>query len=62
MSFENLMLLAALGLAVVAVVWALWHFCSPDARLERRRRRSNSPIASNAKQPSVKLSVKTKKD
>jgi hypothetical protein len=62
MNFEAAILLAALGLVAVAVILAVRHFVSPEARLERRRRRSNSPIASNAKQPSVKLSVRTKKD
>jgi hypothetical protein len=61
-NFEYPILLAALGLVVVAMFWAVRHFLAPEARLERRRRRSNSRIASNAKHPSVKFSVRTKKD
>lgn len=37
-------------------------FFSEDAKRERRRRRSNTPITTKSSRPMVKFSVKTKKD
>ncbi len=37
-------------------------FFSEDAKRERRRRRSNTPINTKSSRPMVKFSVKTKKD
>jgi len=63
MDFKNPFLLAIIGVAVLAVgYWVVTHFFSEDARWQRRRRRSNAPIASKSNRPSIKLSVRTKKD
>ena len=37
-------------------------YFSPEARLERRRRKSNYRVVNKAKGPSVTLNVKTKKE
>lgn len=49
-------------LLVVAGIRLARNFFSEDAKRERRRRRSNSPIAAKSNRPMVKFSVKTKKD
>lgn len=62
MNFGNAFLLAVIALmVVVAVYWLVTHFFSAEAKIDRRRRRSNSRIASNTKRPSVKFSVRTPK-
>ncbi|MBE0545315.1 MAG: hypothetical protein IH623_28585 [Verrucomicrobia bacterium] len=62
MDFLNTVLLALLGVVVIAIgVWALRHCFSPEARLDRRRRRSNSRVISNAKRPMVRFSVRARK-
>ena len=62
MNFGKAFLLAVIALVVVvAVYWLATHFFSAEAKLERRRRRSNSRIASNTKRPTVKFSVRTPK-
>jgi len=62
MKFETLILLAIIALAVsVLGWWGFRHFFSDNARWERRRRRSNAPIASKRTQPSVRLLVNLKK-
>ena len=48
-------------LLVVAGIKFATKFFSEDARRERRRRRSNSPISAKANRPMVKFSVRTKK-
>ena len=63
MSLETLMLLAVVSVALLAGgYWIVTHYFSEEARWERRRRRSNAPIASRSNRPSVKLSVRTKKE
>jgi hypothetical protein len=63
MDFKNPLLLALIGVALLAVgYWLVAHFCSEEARWERRRRRSNAPITNKSNRPSVKLSVRAKKD
>jgi hypothetical protein len=63
MNFGNATLLAVLGVAVViGAVWIVRRFFSADARWHRRRRRSNTRLASNAKRPTVKFSVRTEKE
>jgi hypothetical protein len=58
MNFDNPIWLVLLGvLAVAALGWKLVRYLSPEAKWERRRRRSNTPIATKGKQPSVKFSV-----
>lgn len=54
----------ALGciLLVVAGIKLATKFFSDDARWERRRRRSNAPISTKTNRPTVRFSVKTKKD
>lgn len=62
MNFGNAIVTVLLGIvALVSIIWLLRHFLSADARWERRRRRSNTPITSTAKRPTVKFSVRTKK-
>lgn len=62
MNFLNIVLLALLGVVVLAAgVWALRHFFSPEARLDRHRRRSNSRVISNAKRPMVRFGVRARK-
>jgi len=61
MKFETVTPLLIIALAAVAVgYWLITHFFSDAARWERRRRRSNSPIVSKSKRPSVKFSVNLK--
>jgi len=62
MNLEPIVLLIVAALAVFALVLWLFRFFSTEARLERRRRRSNAPIASKGKRPMIKFSVRTKKD
>ena len=63
MNFGNPIVLAILGgVAVIAGAWIWRHFLSADARWERRRRRSNTRVASTAKRPMVRFSVRTKKE
>ncbi len=62
MSFEKAFALLILaGLLLVAGYWVATHFFSEDAIQERRRRRSNRRVASKAKRPMVRFSVRTKK-
>jgi len=63
MNFGNALVLVVIGLVVVLAGYLLvTHFFSAEAKLERRRRRSNARIASNTKRPSVKFSVRTPKN
>ena len=63
MNFVSALLLAVIGLAVVlAGYWLVTHFFSTEAKLERRRRRSNARIASKNKRQMVKFSVRTPKE
>jgi len=49
-------------LLIVAGIKFAGRFFSDEAKWERRRRRSNAPISTRSNRPSVKLSVKTKKE
>lgn len=61
----------SLGEAVVIILGSLLlvlaglrlarNFFSEEAKRERRRRRSNTPIAARGNRPTVKFSVRTKK-
>ena len=63
MSLGELVVMTLGGLLlVVASIRLARNFFSEDAKRERRRRRSNSPIAAKSNRPMVKFSVKTKKD
>ena len=63
MHFGLLVVRVILGiLAVIVGAWVVRHFFSAEARLERRRRRSNMRVASTGKRPIVKFSVRTRKD
>jgi hypothetical protein len=62
MNFEPILMLVVAGLVVLAVIWWLARYFSTEAKLERRRRRSNARIASKTRRPSIKFSVRTKKD
>jgi len=61
MSFENQLVWTGGGLIlfVISVVILASRF-STEARLERRRRKSNTRIVSKAGKPTVKFSVRTK--
>jgi hypothetical protein len=62
MNFGNALVLAVIGLvAVFAGYWVATRFFSSEARIERRRRRSNAPVSSKRKGPMVKFSVRTPK-
>ncbi|HXT42456.1 MAG TPA: hypothetical protein VN887_20785 [Candidatus Angelobacter sp.] len=62
MNLDNPVVLAAIGLIVlVALVGFGAHFFSPEARLERRRRRNNYPVINKARRPMVTLNTRTKK-
>ena len=62
MSFVELIAIIAGSFAIViAGYWLATHYFSEEARIERRRRRSHSPIINKSNRPSVKLSVRTKK-
>jgi len=62
MSLGEMVLLIAGGLMLVfAGVRFANHFFSEEAKRERRRRRSNTPISTRSKRPAVRFSVHTKK-
>ena len=62
MNFGQLIVPVILGvLALTSVALIARHFFSTEARLDRRRRRSNTRVASTAKRPMVRFSVRTKK-
>ena len=62
MRFEKaLALLIIVGLVFIAGCWIATDYFSEEAVQERRRRRSNRRLASKAKRPMVKFSVRTKK-
>ena len=61
MSLGELVIIVVGGLLLVlAGIRFTQRFFSHGARLERRRRRSNSPISAKSNRPMVKFSVKTK--
>lgn len=62
MNVDNPIALAAVAIvALMLVILGGRKFFSDDSRWERRRRRSNAPITSRAKGPSIKFSVRTEK-
>jgi hypothetical protein len=62
MKFETPILIAVIVAAIIIVgSWVAKHFFSDEARWERRRRRSNAPIARKNNRPTVRFSVNTKK-
>jgi hypothetical protein len=62
MNFGNSLILALLGIVVVsALVAGGVRYFSTEARVERRRRRSHSRLASKAKRPMVSFRVRTGK-
>ena len=62
MSFNNPVLLAIASLIVFGVLLGfLARYFSPEARLERRRRRNSYPIVSKTRRPMVRLNVRNKK-
>jgi hypothetical protein len=59
----NPFVLLTIGLVLVIAGYCVaTRYFSAEAKAERRRRRNNAPIKSNARRPMVKFSVKTKKD
>ena len=62
MNLGSSILLGVVALIAVGLLIALAvHFFSPESRLERRRRRSHTPIVNKSKRPMVSLRVRTKK-
>ncbi len=62
MSFDSPVVLAVASLIVGGVLFAIFlRYFSPEARLERRRRRNNCRVVSKARRPMVTLKVRTKK-
>jgi hypothetical protein len=62
MNLDNPVVLAVASLIFVAsLAGILAHYFSPEARLERRRRRNNCRVISKARRPIVTLSVRTRK-
>jgi hypothetical protein len=59
---EQVVIILGSVLLVLAGIRLVRNFFSADAKRERRRRRSNTPIASRSNRPMVKFSVRTKKD
>ena len=61
MDFENpiVWILGGLALVVIVVLFVAPRL-SKEARLERRRRKSNARVVSKSRQPSVRFSVRTK--
>jgi len=63
MSLGELVVITLGGLLLVfAGIRLARNFFSEEAKRERRRRRSNAPISTKSHRPTVKFSVKTKKD
>ena len=61
MDFQNPIVWVIVGLIVLAIaVLVVAPRFSPQARLDRRRRKSNARIVSKAERPTVKFSVRTK--
>jgi len=58
---ETVILLAGGLVLLIAGIRFARHFFSDEATWERRRRRSNAPISTRGKRPSVKLSVRAKR-
>ena len=52
-----------IGAVVLAVAGGFFaSYISPQAKADRRRRKSNAPVVSKSNRPAVKFSVRTKKD
>jgi len=60
-TFGTPVVLAILALVAVVSYWLAAHYFSGNAKWERRRRRSNSPVVSKRRGPAVKFSVRTRK-
>ena len=62
MDFQNPIVWIVLGLVVLLGIGVfVASYFSPEARLERRRRKSNARIVSKTNRPTVKFSVRTGK-
>ena len=62
MSFDNPVLLVVASLIVLTIlVGFLARYFSPEAKLERRRRRNSYPVVSKTRKPMVRLNVRSKK-
>jgi hypothetical protein len=61
MDFDNPAVWILGSLALVATVVLIAPRWTKEARLERRRRKSNAPIVSKSRRPTVRFSVRTKK-
>ena len=59
MNLDNPWTLLIAGLVVATVAWFVSHHFSRDAKLTRRRRRSNARVEPTVNRPVVKLSVET---
>jgi len=62
MDVQNPIVWIALGLLVLLGIGVfVASYLSPEARIERRRRKNNARIVSKANRPTVKFSVRTGK-
>jgi len=61
MNFENPIAIILGAFFLVVVGGLIASSFSPEARLERRRRKNNARVVSKAGRPTVKFSVETKK-
>jgi hypothetical protein len=62
MIFSSPVVLVVVALVGISFLIAmLAHYFSPEARIERRRRRSHSRVVNKTRRPVVSLSVQTKK-
>ena len=62
MNFDNRIVLVVIGgVLLIFLAWSAVSYFSPEARVERRRRKNNAKVVTRAGRPMVKLSVKTEK-
>jgi hypothetical protein len=60
MNFDNPMVWVIGGVAILLLLAALLkHFFSEEARIQRRKRKSNARVVSKSRRPTVKFSVNT---
>jgi hypothetical protein len=62
MNLDNpILVIVAAAIVFSIAVGGLFSYFSPEAKAERRRRRSNAPIINKSHRPTVKLSARTKR-
>jgi hypothetical protein len=58
----SILWIIAAAIVLTMVVGALTSYFSPEAKADRRRRKSNAPVVNTSRRPTVKLSARTEKD